>query len=82
MLPNRDNQAANPEEELPLYCGEIVPCSGIYQAIHTHAHSDGMVIALRGQPVEPCKACGDQVRLRLLYAAPHLSEDGDFNSNN
>ena len=36
------------------------------------------VVALRRETVEPCKSCGDQVRLRLMYSAPHLSEDSDF----
>lgn len=66
-----------------LYCGEIVPHSGIYEAIHNRHNPDSEgshVVALRGEFVQPCKSCGDQVRLRLLYAAPHISEDGDFSN--
>lgn len=67
--------------DLLLQCGETVPESGIYEAIHNrhNPESEGThVVALRGESVQPCKSCGDRIRLRLLYAAPHISEDGDF----
>lgn len=66
-----------------LRCGEVVSRSGIYEAIH-HNHEDGNTegafIVLRGDIVRPCQVCGDQICLRLIYAAPHISEDGDFAS--
>jgi hypothetical protein len=73
-------------DELVLRCGEVVTRSGIYEAIHHH-HDDeeseneaGALIALRGEMVRPCHTCGELVCLRLVYAAPHISEDGDFAS--
>ena len=79
-------QGAATDAELLLRSGEIVPRSGIYEVIHTtHAaepDSEGMtLVAVRGDVVRPCGSCGDQVRLRLVYAAPHISEDGDFSHN-
>lgn len=68
-------------EELLLRSGEIVPQSGIYEVQHKshEPEDDGMaVVAVKGETVQQCRTCGDQVRLRLLYAAPHVSEDGDF----
>jgi hypothetical protein len=74
-------------DEQILRCGEVVTRSGIYEAIHHHHRSDeesgneaGALIALRGEMVRPCHTCGELVCLRLVYAAPHISEDGDFAS--
>ncbi len=39
------------------------------------------IVAIRGQHVQPCEQCGEQVRWRLLYETPHLSEDEDFRSS-
>jgi hypothetical protein len=69
--------------ELLVHCGEVVSRSGIYEVIHppheTMADSDmNAVVVIRGESIKPCPSCGDQVHLRLVYAAPHISEDGDF----
>ncbi len=65
-----------------LRCGAIVPRSGIYEVVHPvengTARGASHVIALRGERVGPCQCCGEDVQLRLMYAAPHISEDGDF----
>jgi hypothetical protein len=60
--------------------GEIVPRSGIYQVIHGDEQkgTETTVVAIRGERVERCGSCGEEVRLRLIHAAPHVSEDGDF----
>jgi hypothetical protein len=71
------------EEELILRAGDTVSLSGIYEVIHALHDADAdstgnAVIAIRGEHVGPCQTCGDRVLLRLVYAAPHISEDGDF----
>lgn len=64
---------------LLLRSGDTVRQSGIYEALHTHEESQGVsVVALRGETVKACTACGEEVRLRLVHAAPHISEDADF----
>lgn len=66
---------------LLLQCGDTVPQSGIYEALHTQHEADShgvSVVAIRGEKVQPCTACGEEVRLRLVHAAPHISEDADF----
>jgi hypothetical protein len=72
-------QDIHPDEVL-LRCGEIVPKSGIYEALHGAAHGNeaAPVIAVRGEMVQPCSYCGQELRLRLIYMAPHISEDSDF----
>ena len=68
-------------KELLLRCGEVVPLSGIYEFVHSSHDRDQeseMVVAIRGEHVEPCSGCGEHVLLRLLHAAPHISEDHDF----
>ncbi len=68
------------EGELILRSGDTVSRSGIYEVIHAQHDADatGSVIAIRGERVGPCQTCGDRVLLRLVYAAPHISEDSDF----
>lgn len=72
---------SNPAGELLVRCGEIVEKSGIYEELH-ESHELGPepieIVAIRGEMLHPCKTCGDQVRWRLLYGAPHVSEDEDF----
>lgn len=76
-IPRRRDK--NPAEELLVRCGEKVPKSGIYAAIHeSHNFEAYEVVAVRGEMVMPCNDCGRQVQLRLIYAAPHVSEDSDF----
>ncbi|HEY3930411.1 MAG TPA: hypothetical protein VGL89_18705 [Candidatus Koribacter sp.] len=68
-------------KELLLRCGEVVPLSGIYEFVHPshdQEQQSEMVVAIRGEHVEPCRGCGEHVLLRLLHAAPHISEDHDF----
>lgn len=66
-----------------LSFGETVSYSGIYEVIHGDAQTDlGLtLVALRGEKVQRCLRCGEEVRLRLVHAAPHISEDDDFSSS-
>ena len=71
------------EGDLILRSGDTVSRSGIYEVIHALHDADAdstgsAVIAIRGEHVGPCQTCGDRVLLRLVHAAPHISEDGDF----
>jgi hypothetical protein len=64
-----------------LQYGEIVQESGIYEAIHKTPDVDEQgltIVAVRGEKVKPCAACGEKISLRLLRSAPHISEDADF----
>jgi hypothetical protein len=68
-------------EEGVLRRGDIVPESGIYEATHKRPNADEhafSVVAVRGERVQPCVACGEEVFLRLVRSAPHISEDADF----
>ena len=71
--------------KLLLRSGDVVPRSGIYEIIHGSDHEDGVagntVVALRREIVQPCNTCGEQVQLRLVYEAPHVSEDPDFQAD-
>jgi hypothetical protein len=61
--------------------GEVVPRSGIYEKIHecrSPEEESFEVVVVRGECVQACRTCGGEVPLRLLYAAPHILEDGDF----
>jgi predicted secreted Zn-dependent protease len=76
-IPRRSGR--NSAEELLVRCGEKVPRSGIYEAIHaSHGLESYEVVAVRGEMVKRCNDCGAEVHLRLIYAAPHVSEDSDF----
>jgi hypothetical protein len=68
-------------EQLLLRCGEMVRNSGIYEVVHGGGHAEvegNTVVALSGEVVQPCNTCADEVQMRLLYEAPHVSEDPDF----
>jgi hypothetical protein len=64
-----------------LRSGEAIPESGIYEALHHGNHAEEhtvWVVAIRGERVQPCAGCGEEVSLKLVRAAPHISEDADF----
>jgi hypothetical protein len=56
---------------------EQVPRSGIYELLHESGNA-GMIVLVRDQQFPVCQDCGSSVRFRLLKAAPHISEDPDF----
>jgi len=57
--------------------GEIVTRSGIYEICH--ADEPRVTVLLTVHTIFPfCRRCGELVRYRLVHAAPHISEDADF----
>lgn len=78
----RSARDSSPERDSGvLCCGETIPESGIYEAIHKRDHEQEhsvFVVAIRGEKVQPCAACGETISLRLVRGAPHISEDADF----
>jgi hypothetical protein len=78
----RSPRDSSPEKESgALRCGEVIPESGIYEAIHKRDHEKEhsvLVVAIRGEHVQACAGCGEAVSLRLVRGAPHISEDADF----
>ena len=57
--------------------GELVTQSGIYEICHKD-EPRVKVLLVRNSIFPFCKRCGEQVRYKLLQAAPHISEDPDF----
>ena len=63
--------------------GDVVPTSGIYEAIHDkldgeyHAHPHH-VTAMAGTVFPPCRACQGWVRFRLHQAADHVEAHDHF----
>ena len=73
--------AGNSGDEVLVRCGEVAPRSGVYEAIHKSpkAETEGaQVVAVRGEIMQPCRGCGEAVAWRLVYAAPHITEDENF----
>jgi hypothetical protein len=65
--------------------GDIVPTSGIYEAIHDKLDGDDHaqphpVIAVSGKRFPPCRVCLEQARFRLLQAADFFEADNHFKS--
>jgi len=80
-FPSPEKSRRAGEKELLLSCGDVVPLSGIYEFLHPsddRSHESELVVAIRGERIQPCQSCGEQVQLKLVHAAPHISEDHDF----
>ncbi len=58
--------------------GETVEQSGIYEICHSD-EPRATLLLIRNSFFPYCRQCGDSVRFRLVQAAPHISEDPDFN---
>ena len=63
--------------------GDVVPTSGIYEAIHDKIDGDDHaqphhVTALRGEVFPSCRACLDSVRFRLHLPAERLGDHDYF----
>jgi hypothetical protein len=56
---------------------EQVPQTGLYELLH-ESGSGGTLVLIRDARFPACPECGDRVRFRLVKAAPHISEDKDF----
>ncbi|MGC2109205.1 MAG: hypothetical protein WA655_06780 [Candidatus Korobacteraceae bacterium] len=55
-----------------------VPGSGVYQVLHYRHRLYHEVTILRGETFPNCSECGDNVRFRLVRAAPMIEEDRNF----
>jgi hypothetical protein len=66
------------QSDCTLIPGEAVTQSGIYEICHSDEPRTSLLL-LRNSFFPFCRRCGDSVRFKLLQAAPHISEDPDFN---
>lgn len=66
------------QSDCTLNPGETVTESGIYEICHSDEPRTALLM-LRNSVFPFCRKCGDSVRFRLVQAAPHISEDPDFN---
>ena len=60
-----------------LQPGTLVSESGLYEICHK-GESRSTVILIKNTVFPYCRDCGEDVRFRLIKAAPHISEDPDF----
>ena len=60
-----------------LQPGTLVSQSGLYEICH-NGESRSTVILIKSTVFPYCRDCGEDVRFRLIKAAPHISEDPDF----
>ena len=58
--------------------GDIVPVSGMYQAIHLGHRGPHNVIAVKGESFPACRTCLGHVHFELLHTAQHVTHDWDF----
>jgi hypothetical protein len=60
--------------------GDAVQQPGVYAVLHGKQHREPHdVLVLRTLGAFPaCRDCGDEVRYRLVLAAPHILTDEDF----
>ena len=68
------------EQKRNYRAGELVAESGIYEAQHSDGKQERRAV-LRGSRFPECPVCGTDVSYRLLYAAPYIFEDPDFEPN-
>lgn len=78
MEQQHPNTAKYHQSDCPLNPGETVEQSGIYEICHSDEPRTALLL-LRNSFFPFCRRCGDSVRFKLLHAAPHISEDPDFN---
>lgn len=77
MPAKNGNLARFDQSDCSLTPGEAVKESGIYEICH--ADEPRITVFLQRNTLFPyCKRCGEQVRYKLIQAAPHISEDPDF----
>jgi hypothetical protein len=65
------------QTDCQLEPGEVVKESGVYEICHSDEPRIS-VLLLRNTFFPYCKQCGENVRYKLIQAAPHISEDPDF----
>lgn len=78
MQHQHPNSAKYDQSDCPLNPGEMVDQSGIYEICHSDEPRT-VLLLLRNSFFPYCRQCGSSVRFKLLHAAPHISEDPDFN---
>jgi hypothetical protein len=66
-----------PQADCSYEPGTTVPFSGIYERCHNNQPRD-FVLLLQDDVFRNCPSCGSAVRYKLVRAAPHISEDTDF----
>ena len=66
------------QSDCTILPGDVVEESGIYEICHSDEPRTTLLL-LRSSFFPYCRKCGETVRFRLLQAAPHISEDPDFN---
>lgn len=66
------------QSDCTLNPGEPVEHSGIYEICHSDEPRTSLLL-LRNSVFPFCRKCGHAVRYKLVQAAPHISEDPDFN---
>ena len=76
-----ENPIANgfPQADCTYEPETLVPLSGVYEICHRDEPREWALL-LRDDIFKPCKRCGMEVRYKLVRAAPHISEDRDFES--
>ena len=65
------------QTDCPFEPAELVAESGLYEICHRNEPRTSVVL-VRGERFPVCNNCGEEVRYKLLQAAPHISEDPDF----
>jgi hypothetical protein len=74
----RESRQASQASDCPYSPGEKVPSSGVYEICHREGSRTRMVL-VRDDLFPLCASCCEgHVRYKLLRAAPHISEDPDF----
>lgn len=77
IMPRETSQTAL-STDCPFPPGEKVPSTGVYEICHREG-SRARVVLQRDEVFPHCATCcDDHVRYKLLCAAPHISEDPDF----
>jgi hypothetical protein len=68
------------QSDCPFCPGELIVISGIYEICHRD-EPRVKVLLVRNTIFPMCKRCADEVRYKMVRAAPHISEDPDFVEN-
>jgi hypothetical protein len=69
--------ASYDQSDCSLCPGELVSESGMYEVCH-YDEPRTSALFTRSSVFPYCKNCGENVRFKLVMAAPHISEDPDF----
>jgi hypothetical protein len=58
--------------------GQKVPISGVYTVVHVAHRSDHQVIAIRGEELPFCRACGANVSFYPAQPVTYMTQDFDL----